>query len=143
VPAADNPFGLAVDERTRTLYAPLLGDGEKPGAVAVVDLRHCHAGDTSGCGRNPAIAPAGFGSLGVAVDPRSHAVYVTNDEDASVSVIDGRSCRAATTSGCGRTPTYLPTDDYPTASIALAPSFRTAYVASFSQGSVSLVPMRR
>ena len=88
--AGDDPFGLAVDEATRTLYAPLLGNGELSGAVAVIDVRSCNATITSGCGQVAARAPAGFGSLGVAVDARSHDVYVTNDEDASVSVIDGR-----------------------------------------------------
>ena len=141
--AGRDPFGLVVDEATRTLYAPLLRNGEENGGVAVIDVRRCNGTVTSGCGQGPAVAPAGFGSLGVALDPRSHDVYVTNDEDASVGVIDGGSCRAGRTAGCGRTPTYLPTDDYPASWIALAPSVRTAYVASPSMGTVSVLPMLR
>ena len=143
VRAGDDPFGLAVDEATRTLYAPLLGNGELSGAVAVIDVQSCNATVTNGCGQVAARAPAGFGSLGVAVDARSHDVYVTNDEDASVSVIDGLTCRAGRTAGCARTPTLLPTDDYPAAWIALAPSVRTAYVTSGPKGTVSLLPMLR
>ena len=37
----------------------------------------------------------------------------------------------------------MPTDDYPTAWIALAPSVRTAYVSSGAEGTVSLLPMKR
>ena len=94
VEAGRDPFGLAVDEGTRTLYAPLLRNGEDNGAVAVIDIRRCNGTTTSGCGQLVALAPAGFGSLGVAVDARSHDVYVTNDEDASVGVVDGVTCRA-------------------------------------------------
>ena len=143
IPDPDNPFGLAVDEGTHTLYAALLAGGERLGAVAVVDLRTCNAGTTSRCDNAPATAPADFGTVGVAVDAASHHVYAVNDEDASVSVIRGRHCRAGRTTGCSRPPTFLPTDDYPTGTIALAPSVRTAYVSSATKGTVSLVPMQR
>ena len=138
-----DPFGLAVDETTRTLYAPLLGDGELNGAVAVVDIRACNGEVTRGCDQVPALAPSGFGSVGVAVDNRRHDVYVTNDEDASVSVLDGRICRAGDTSHCARQPVYLPTDDYPGPWIALAPSVGTSYVTSPSMGTLSILPMLR
>ena len=36
-----------------------------------------------------ATVPVGKLPLGVAVDPGTHTVYVTNDEDDTVSVIDG------------------------------------------------------
>jgi DNA-binding beta-propeller fold protein YncE len=143
VQAGRDPFGLVVDEATRTVYAPLLRNGEDNGAVAVIDVRRCNGTVTTACGQVAALAPAGFGSLGVALDSRSHDVYVTNDEDASVGVIDGVTCRAGRTAGCSRTSTYLPTDDYPAAWIALAPSVRTAYVTSPSMGTVSVLPMLR
>ena len=143
VPEAENAVGLAVNERTRTLYAALLRDGETRGALGVVDLRHCHAGDTSGCGTSPAGVPAGLGSLRVAVDQRSHGIYVANDEDAGVSVFDGWSCRAGRTTGCWRPPALVLADDYPAALLALAPSVGTAYVTSAAAGTVALVPMKR
>jgi DNA-binding beta-propeller fold protein YncE len=136
----EDPFGLAVDGATRTLYAPLLGNGELNGAVAVIDIRTCNGTVTRGCDQLAPRAPAGFGSLGVAIDDRTHDVYVTNEEDASVSVIHGLTCRAGQTGRC--TPQQLPTDDYPGGWLALAPSVGTTYVASPSQGTVSILPMR-
>ncbi len=143
VRAGPDPFGLAVDEATRTLYSALLGDGERNGAVSVIDVRACNGTVTSGCNQVARLAPSGFGSAGVAVDIDHHDVYVTNEEDASVSVIDGTTCRSGHTTRCARTPTYLPTDDYPGVWIALAPSVSTAYVTSPSMGTLSVLPMRR
>ena len=84
VTAGLNPFSLAVDQATNTVYAPLLADGEYHGNVAVINGATCNGSSTSGCDQTPALAPAGFGSIGVAVDPKTHSVYVTNIQDTSV-----------------------------------------------------------
>ena len=142
VEAGHNPFEIAVDARTNTIYAALLFDGEALGRVAVIDGKHCNGTTTSGCGQAPPSAPAAFGSLAVAVDPAAGFVYVVNIEDASVSVIDGRHCNGTHPGGCDAHPTPIPVDDYPD-DIALAPSVFTAYVGSGTRGTVSLIPLRR
>ena len=139
-PIGSNPLGIAVDQATNTIYTANIADGEYPGTVSVINGATCNGQDTSGCGQTPATAPAGFGANSVAIDPTTNQVYVTNQEDTSVSVIDGAACNSQHTSGCGRTPPKIAVGDYP-GSIAVAPNAGTAYVST-SEG-VSVIPLTR
>ena len=140
VTAGFNPGEIAVDEETNTIYAPLLADGEGAGRVAVINGATCNGPDTSGCGQTPSLAPAGFGPVAAAIDPTTHRVYVTNIEDMSLSVIDGKHCNGARNNQCDRTD-KLAVDDYP-GSLAIDPAVSTAYVASGVKGTVSVVQLR-
>ena len=134
-----NPVGIAVAEATNTVYTADLSDGEFPGSASVIDGATCNGRDTSGCGQTLATAPTGFGTKDIAVDPTTHDVYTANDEDTSVTTIDGDSCRGGRTDGCDRTRTRPIVGDYPRA-IGLAPTVRTAYVAD--QQGVSVLRLR-
>lgn len=79
--------------------------------------------------------PTGFGTKDIAAEPTTHDVYTTNDEDTSVTTIDGDSCRGGRTDGCGHTRTRPIVGDYPRA-IGLAPTVCTAYVSDEQGGSV-------
>jgi DNA-binding beta-propeller fold protein YncE len=138
ITAGLNPLDVAVDPDTNTVYAPLLRDGEAPGQVAVIDGSRCNGSDTSRCGQAPTVVPVGFGAVSAAVDPITHRVYVVSDEDASVSVIDGRRCNGSRTADCNRPPSKLPVDDYPMG-IVIVPEVGTAYVTSAAKGTVSVV----
>jgi DNA-binding beta-propeller fold protein YncE len=139
-PVGSNPLGIAVDQATDTIYTANIADGEHPGTVSVINGATCNGHDTSGCGQTPATAPAGFGANGIAIDHRSHRVYVTNIQDASVSVIDGAACNGQHTSGCSRTPPKIAVGDY-AVSIAADPKAGTAYVST-PEG-VSVIPLTR
>ena len=141
VTAGFNPTGIAVDEETNTIYAPLLADGEHAGNVAVINGATCNGANTSGCGQTPSLAPAGFGPLAAAIDPTTHAVYVANVEDTSLSVIDGKHCNGARSAQCGRATDKLAVDDYPR-SLAIDPTVGTAYVSSGVKGTVSVVRLK-
>ena len=112
-PVDANPFGIAVVEATNTIYTANLADGEFPGSASVIDGATCNGRDTSGCGQTPATAPTGFGTKDIAADPTTHDVYATNDEDTSVTTIDGDTCRGTRTAGCGHTITRPIVGDYP------------------------------
>ena len=134
--AADaNPVGIAVVEATNTIYTANLADGEFPGSASVIDGTTCNGRDTSGCGQTPATAPAGFGTSDIAADPTTHDVYTTNDEDTSVTTIDGDTCRSGRTDGCDHTITRPIVGDYPRG-IGLAPTVGTAYVSDLEGVSV-------
>jgi DNA-binding beta-propeller fold protein YncE len=135
---AYNPYGIAVDQATDTVYTANLADGEGPGTVSVINGATCNGHDTNGCGQTPATAPAGFGANGIAVDRTTHEVYVTNTEDTSVSVIDGTKCNGTDTSGCSHTPAKDSVGGYP-GSIAIDPAVRTAYVQTID--GVSVIPL--
>ena len=125
---AYNPFGIAVDQATNTIYTANLADGEGAGTASVINGATCNGQDTSGCGRTPATAPAGFGANAVAIDQTTNHVYVTNIEDTSVTTIDGATCNGTNAAGCGQTRTKATVGDYP-APIGVDPTAGTAYVA--------------
>ncbi len=140
VTAGFNPWVIAVDQATDTIYTANIADGEGPGTVSVINGASCNGTDTSGCGQTPASAPAGFGSIAVAVDSATNTIYVANNEDASVSVIDGDACNGSDTTGCTRTSPKLAVGDY-SGAIAIDPGVGTAYVASFTENTVSVIPL--
>jgi DNA-binding beta-propeller fold protein YncE len=104
-PVGSNPAAIAFDQSTDTIYTANIADGENPGTVSVINGATCNAQDTSGCAQTPATAPAGFGATGLAIDHAANKIYVTNDEDTSVSVTNGDRCNGSDTAGCSQTPT--------------------------------------
>ena len=138
-PLASNPTGIAVDERTNTIYTANLADGEHAGTMSVINGADCNGHDTTGCSRTPATAPAEFGSNGIAIDHTTHEVYVTNLEDTSVSVINGATCNGSDTTGCHRSPTDVSVGNYPSA-IAVDPTVGSAYVSNFDN-TISVIPL--
>jgi DNA-binding beta-propeller fold protein YncE len=133
-----NPFGIAVDQATDTIYTANIFNGEGPGTVSVINGNICNAHHKSGCDQTPAVAPAGFGANGIAVDQSTNQVYATNIEDTSVTTINGNSCNRTNAGGCKDTRTEATVGDYPS-SISVDPAADTAYVAN-SEG-VSVIPL--
>jgi DNA-binding beta-propeller fold protein YncE len=137
-PIGSNPWGIAVDQATDTIYTANIADGETAGTVSVINGAICNGQNTSGCGQTPASAPAGFGTVGIAVDQATNQVYATNTEDTSVTTINGNACNGTIAHGCDRTQTAAVVGDYP-GSIAVDPTVGTAYVGD-SEG-VSVIPI--
>ena len=137
-PVGSNPWGIAVDQVTNTIYTANNADGEHPGTVSVINGATCNGQNTTGCDQAPATVAAGFGAVGVAIDHTTHKVYVTNSEDTSVSVINGATCNRSNISGCSRTAAKIAVGDYP-GSIAADPPVGTAYVANIV--GVSVIPL--
>jgi DNA-binding beta-propeller fold protein YncE len=80
------------------------------------------------------------GPLFVAIDAFTNNVYVTDVNNATVSVIDGNVCNATITFGCRLVPRTLPAGNYP-ASIAVDGAAGTSYVSSmFGTSVVPLLP---
>ena len=107
-----NPFGIAVDQATDTIYTANIFNGEGPGTVSVINGATCNAHNTSGCDRPPpppppASAPRHRGR------PDDDRVYATNIEDTSVTTINGHTCNGTKTSGCDRSRTQAIVGDYP------------------------------
>lgn len=96
VNVGNGPQGTAFDRATDTVYVANQGDN----TVSVVDARHCNSLDTSGCAQTPATAPTGAGPFAIAIDDATHTVYVANQDDGTVSVIDAATCNGQNQSGC-------------------------------------------
>ena len=74
--------------------------------MSVIDGRHCDARSVRGCKGPWPTVTVGNEPSSIAVDQVHHTVYVTNDTDNTVSVINGATCNGRITSGCGQTPVY-------------------------------------
>jgi DNA-binding beta-propeller fold protein YncE len=96
------PDGAAVNDLTHTLYVANNADGDHPGTVSLINTATCNGADSTGChGHVPSI-PVGRAPQLAAVNTSTNRIYVTNYGSATVSIIDGSTCNAETTSGCNR-----------------------------------------
>jgi len=129
ITAGFNPWGIAVDQATDTIYTANFADDEHSGAVSVINGATCNGTDHSGCGQTPATVAAGFGAIGVAIDPAADTVYVANLSDTSVTVINGATCNGTEHTGCGQAHPRVAVGNYPGA-ITVDPATGTAYVST-------------
>jgi YVTN family beta-propeller protein len=144
VAAGNGPFTIAIDDVTHTLYVTDSGSD----TVSVIDTATCNARNTTGCGQTPATLTVGDGPNGVAVDAATDTVYVADAGSAfsgsgdafgdMVSVIDGATCNATDTSGCGQTPTTVTVGSFPFG-VTIDPADETLYVTDANDDSVSMI----
>jgi len=133
VTAGADPIGIAVDESTNTVYVVNFS-----GTVAVVNGRKCDAANTSGCQVEPATVRVGASPQFLAVDERTHTIYVANSGSNTVSVIDGRTCNAASTAGCGRLRASIPVGPVPF-TLAVNDATSSIYVTDLGAHTVSVI----
>jgi DNA-binding beta-propeller fold protein YncE len=154
-----HPDDIAVNAATDTIYvATLTSSG--PDLVSVFDGATCNATSTSGCGQTPTTIAAGasgdrFGNstLNLAVNQATNTIYASNvfniDQFSpqpflgnSVYAIDGATCDAANTTGCGQAPGTVtlasnpPVGSNPLA-IAVDQATDTIYTANIADGRAS------
>ena len=127
-------YGIVDDSATHTVYVT----NADSDTVSVIDTRHCRSGDTTGCSRTPASVQVGTEPLGIALDEATHTVYVANIQDATLSVIDTRTCQATDTTGCGGVKPTVAAGNSPRA-VALDPDNGTLYIADGGDSSVAIL----
>jgi DNA-binding beta-propeller fold protein YncE len=135
-PVGNAPQSAAEDYTTHTLYVPNSNDN----TVSVVNLADCSSRNLSGCATTSPTISVGTLPLGVAVDEATDTVYVANALDGTVSVIDGATCNADDSSGCGQTPMIVPVGAFDNA-LAVDPVTDTVFVTNqdASPGTVSVI----
>ena len=137
--AGAGPFGVAVDDRTHTIYVVNNANGDAPGTVSVINGATCNGTHTTGCHRHFPTMAAGRSPLLAAVDTVTGLVYVTDFSSAGVTVLDGSRCNASVTSGCGGPLREQPVGSQPFG-LAINPSTGTVYVGNtFQAGSMSIL----
>jgi DNA-binding beta-propeller fold protein YncE len=143
---------VAVNSKTNTIYAtsgdttgsPFFGD-----SVYVIDGDTCDATDKAGCAKPPANISLGskpvFGDanpFGITVDQATDTIYTANLWDGegpgTVSVINGATCNAQTTSGCDQTPATAPAG-FGAIAIALNPTTNQIYDTNIEDTSVTTI----
>jgi DNA-binding beta-propeller fold protein YncE len=127
LPSGSNPQSIAIDTTTNTVY---VADTVK-NLISVINAATCNATDLSGCSRTPATVPVPSGPANLAVNSATDTVYVTivlAGAD-TVSVLDGATCNAQVTSGCGQALKTVHVGPIPVA-IAIDQNSDTVYVAN-------------
>ena len=129
-----NPFALAVDQATDTVYVANTSFGD--GSVAVINGATCNAKIKSGCGQSPPQVPTGSDPTFLALDGSLHTLFAINQTDDTISEIDTRFCNGTATSGCSARPlneqaTFNPPESGGSPNwFALDPETGTVFVAN-------------
>ena len=144
---AVQPSGLLLDPNTHTLYVAnlgtsLAGPGE-PDTIAVLNTATCNATHAGGCISPAASITVGLASdnnnVALALDRASRTLYVANDIDNTISVVDIADCSAAVTSGCHQHAVTSPVVGGYTLALVAAPASRTLYEVEDGNNTVDLL----
>jgi len=122
-----SPFNLAINPNTNTLYIP-------NGGNSTVSVINCNgpSGKTTpsvnfiNVGKNPSVDNI---SEGIAVNPNTNMVYVTNHKDNTTSVIDGSTDKVVKT---------IPVGHYPIG-VAVNPKTNMVYVTNHKDNTTSVI----
>jgi len=137
LPVGSNPDGVAVDQATNTVYVTNGGSN----TVSMIDGATCDSADQGGCDQTPGTATVGNNPYPIAIDQRTGAVYVGNDGDGTLSLINGTTCNATDNAGCNKLIT-VPVEQFPYG-IAVDQTTGTAYVTSVLDSDVATINGRR
>ncbi len=96
VPAGPGARGIALNERTDTIYVA----NTAAGTVSVIDGSTCNASVRRGCGQVAPQAPVGISPRRVVVDDVTNTIYITNAGSNSVTMLNGRTCNGSAHRGC-------------------------------------------
>lgn len=148
----DSTEAIAVDSKTNTIYAtsgdptgsPTFGD-----SVYMIDGVTCDATHRTGCAKTPAAITLGSNPVvgdanpyGITVDQATDTIYTANLWDGegagTISVINGATCNAQTTSGCNQTPTTAPAG-FGSIAINLDPATNQVYDTNIEDTSVTTI----
>ncbi|MGA8415337.1 MAG: YncE family protein [Candidatus Dormiibacterota bacterium] len=135
------PFGVGVDDATNTVYVANNTNGDTPGTVSVINSATCNGHDTAGCAGPFPTVVIGRSPLILAVDIRTDTIYVADYSSAGVSVINGSTCNAEVTSGCGRPAPEQAVGSQPFG-VAVNQETNTVYATDLSAGSLSILKGR-
>ena len=130
------PGPLATDDAVHTAYVTAGTD-----TVAMINTQGCNAYRLAGCAQTPPQFTAGQYGAGVAVDHRTHTVYIANGGAGStgtVSVINDRTCNAGDQAGCAHLKTMQVPGGNPDG-IAINPATGTVYVATNTASGPNLI----
>jgi DNA-binding beta-propeller fold protein YncE len=101
----DAALWLVVDVPLHSVYVAYQRDD----ALIVVDTNLCNGSHLARCATlHPPEVPTGAMPESVDLDPQTETLYVANQIDNDVSVIDASACDARVTRGCRQAPTAVP-----------------------------------
>jgi DNA-binding beta-propeller fold protein YncE len=132
------PDSVDVDLATNTIYVANGGTNSPGNTVSVITGAACDGTTGNGCDRRPRTITVGSGPFWLAVDQTTDTVYVANNNDNDVSVIDGATCNSRVTSGCARHPRVVNTGGGPTF-LAVDQARHTLFVMNETDDTISAI----
>lgn len=99
----------AVNPDTHTIYSPIYDTN----TVWVLDASECNAQHTEGCTKFARTTPVGGTPVGLKENPDTHSLYVANNGENTVSIIDTAECNQSHPAGCDRKWPHFKTDYLP------------------------------
>jgi DNA-binding beta-propeller fold protein YncE len=140
ITAGRGPIGIAVDDRSHTVYVANNANGDSPGTVSVINTATCNGTDNAGCHRRFPVIATGISPLLMALDSRAHVLYVTDFGSAQVTMITTTHCRAGETRGCATASRERTAGSDPYG-VIVDQRDHTAYALDlFQAGSMSILP---
>jgi len=134
ITVGEGPNWIALDAGTHTAYTA----NQMDDSVSVINTATCNATVTSGCDQKPSTVHVGANPWALSIDQKLHSVYVSNNWDDTVSVLNGATCNATVTSGCRAVPPTVQVGAAPQALLA-DPTTGTLYAANSGDSTVSVV----
>jgi DNA-binding beta-propeller fold protein YncE len=132
---------IDVDIATDTVYTANSGTTGNGDTVSVINGATCNGHTDSGCRQAPRTVKVGSGAWWVAVDQATDSVYVADNNDGTVSVINGATCNAQVTSGCRHTPPAVTTGAGPQF-VATDPGLHTMFTVNQHDDTLSAINTR-
>jgi DNA-binding beta-propeller fold protein YncE len=126
------PFGY--NPATQTLYV----SSQDTNFAWVLDGSKCNATRTDGCTKNAPTAPTGNGPSGLDINPNTRTLYVANQSDNTVSVIDASACNQHQLTGCNQTWQTAPVSSGPFR-LSINKTTNSIYVANRASATVSII----
>jgi YVTN family beta-propeller protein len=131
-----SPFSAASNKTTNTIYVSNFGDG----TLSVINGATCNANADTSCSQSQPTTVVGSGPVTLIVDEATNTIYVTNQNDGTVSVVDGTHCQGSDVTGCN------PGQGWPAFTVGLRPQAltinpinHTLYVATTGAHIVSVI----
>jgi YVTN family beta-propeller protein len=127
---------MAINKSTNTIYVSNLGDN----TLSMINGATCNATSNSSCLQPQPTMIVGTSPIAVMVDEATNTIYVANQSDGTVSVINGTRCQGSDTSRCNPGPGWpaLAVGNRPDG-LGLNPVNRTLYVANRADNTVSVI----
>ena len=134
VPLGNEPRFIGINKTTNTIYAGNFGDG----TLSVINGATCNSSNSLGCSQPQPTTSVGNHPQQIAVDEANNTIYVANQDDGTVSVIDGAHCNGTDTSGCNQSWPTVTVGNSPQA-LGLNPTNHTLYVTNTNDDTVSVI----
>ncbi len=120
------PKWITLDPQNDTAYTANLTAND----VSVIDIARCNAVATSGCAQRTREVQVGSAPWALSIDPARHTVYVANNHDQTLSVINTATCNGTDRSSCSMRQPTIQVGAGPQA-LVVNPASHTVYTANF------------